>query len=113
MTERWLRWYDGTVRDGKMVRVAKFSNVPVATVIGVWASILEDAATSDPRGRTSRCISHHAEYLDLDVDVIETIWNGLERYGTVRTVGTVSDENRQIEVVNWGKRQYESEAKDT
>jgi hypothetical protein len=103
---RWLRWYDGTVRDGKLRIAAQICGVPVATVIGAWASILEDASTSDPRGTSNRGIRYHSLLLDIDAERLGTLWNALEQ------MGVIAIKNDSIEVLNWHKRQYETDAKD-
>jgi hypothetical protein len=128
MSERWLRWYDGSVRDGKFRIVADECGETVATVIGVWASILEDASMSNPRGNISHDIDWHAMYLDIAPELVANIWDAmvkteiLERFGTEKnaseqfgTAGT--DETRLgtkivLRVKNWDRRQYETDAKD-
>jgi hypothetical protein len=106
MTDRWLRWYDGTVRDGKMRIVAELTGEAVATVIGVWASLLEDAATSHTRGVATRGSKWHALYLQLSEELIGTAWNAFEQ---VEMVAARGDE---IHINNWGKRQFETDTKD-
>jgi len=121
MSERWLRWYDGTVRDGKFRIVADMTDISVCTVIAIWASTLEDAATSAPRGVTSRDADHHAMYLGITAAEVERVWSALERVGAVRSVpfqtvprngGNGDERSTQIEVLNWCKRQFETDTKD-
>jgi hypothetical protein len=46
----WLRWWHGTVNDPKFIWLAQKSKTNVATVIAVWAAILEHASQEDDRG---------------------------------------------------------------
>ena len=112
MAERWLRWYDGTVRDGKMRIAAELSDVPVCTVIGVWASLLEDAATNDPRGIATRGVEHHAMFLGITVHEVTAVWNALERTGTARTERNDDGDIEAVIIINWNTRQYETDDKD-
>jgi len=102
----WFRWHDGTVRDGKFQIAAKIAELPVCTVIGVWASLLEDASTSDPRGVTSRGVDYHSLFLNISSDEIGTVWNALERVGVIKSVDT------HFAIVQWQKRQFETDVKD-
>lgn len=58
-SEHWFRWHHGTVTDPKWRIVAKRAsnamsrNVTVGHVLSVWASMLENASQSSPRGELS------------------------------------------------------------
>jgi hypothetical protein len=106
MSERWLRWYDGTVRDGKFRVVSELSDVPVCTVIGVWASLLEDASTNTPRGIADKGVEFHSLWLGIAEHEIGTVWNGMERVGLIERNGD------EIVILNWSRRQFETDGKD-
>ena len=109
MTDRWLRWYDGTVRDGKMRIAAEQADLPVCSILGVWASLLEDASMSNPRGIATRGVKFHSMYLQITEQEIGTVWNALEQVGAV-----VINQGQicTVSIVNWDKRQFETDAKD-
>ena len=46
----WLRWYHGAISDDKWPLIARKSGQTVATVVAVWASLLECASQADERG---------------------------------------------------------------
>ena len=112
MAERWLRWYDGTVRDGKFRIAAELSDVPVCTVIGVWAALLEDAATNNPRGIACKGLEHHSMFLGIAISEVEAVWNALERTGTARTFRNGDGVPVSVTILNWDKRQFETDGKD-
>ena len=47
---QWLRWWHGTVNDPKFSWVARKAGCNVATVIAVWAALLEHASQEEERG---------------------------------------------------------------
>lgn len=47
---QWFRWHHGSVTDPKFKLVAHKSKQTLATVIAVWAFVLEQASASDDRG---------------------------------------------------------------
>lgn len=102
----WFRWYDGTSRDGKFQVVAREAEVTVAEVIGVWAAILEDASCDDHRGMAMRGKQFYAKILNVAEPTLEQIIAGLER------VGCIVGDYGNIKVLNWGKRQYETDRYD-
>jgi hypothetical protein len=103
---RWLRWYAGTSEDGKFRFVARNADVTVATVIGVWAALLEDASHADHRGVVTRNETFFAAVLDLDDGQMGQILAGMEDAGLV-SIGAGA-----ITIVNWKERQFETDAKD-
>ena len=46
----WFRWHHGSVTDPKFQLVAKQARCSVAEVLGVWATLLEEASQNDDRG---------------------------------------------------------------
>lgn len=46
----WFRWHHGSVTDPKFQLVARKSNQALASVIAVWAFVLEQASASEDRG---------------------------------------------------------------
>lgn len=103
---RWLRWYAGTSEDGKFRLVARNAGVTVATVVGVWAALLEDASHPDHRGVVTRNEQFFSAVLDLDDGVMEKILSGMEDAGLV-SIGAGS-----VSIVNWKERQFETDTKD-
>lgn len=103
---RWLRWYAGTAEDGKFRFVARNAGVTVATVIGVWAALLEDASHDDHRGIVTRNEDFFAAILDLDDGVMEEILSAME------SVELISVGHGAITIINWKERQFETDAKD-
>lgn len=106
---QWFRWYRGTVEDGKFRAVARNAGVTVATVIGVWATLLEDASHQNHRGIADAHLGIYAAVLDLDEAQVHRIMSALREYGLV-TVDDAADQ--RIAITNWNKRQFESDAKD-
>jgi len=102
----WFRWYDGTSRDGKFQIVAREAETTVAEVIGVWATILEDASCDDHRGMAVRGTQFYAKILNVAEPKLEQIITSLEH------VGCIAGNHGNIKVLNWGKRQYETDRHD-
>ena len=48
----WFRWYTGAASDPKFLVVAKRAGQNVASVIAVWALLLERASECAERNRT-------------------------------------------------------------
>ena len=46
----WFRWHHGSVTDPKFQLVAKQARCSVAEVLGVWATLLEEASQNEDRG---------------------------------------------------------------
>lgn len=104
---RWFRWYEGTVEDGKFRAVSRMSRVTVRDVIALWAVLLEDAASLDHRGICVRNESFMASVLDFKDGVVERI------LAAMRDAGMVSGGTGAITIINWGKRQFESDTDPT
>lgn len=103
---RWFRWYEGTTEDGKFRVVARNADVTVATVMGVWAVLLEDASHPDHRGVAERGEPFYAAILDLDENVVITILSAME------SVNLISVGLGAITVTKWKERQFETDAND-
>ncbi len=106
MTDRWLRWYEGSIRDGKFRIVAEEAEETVATVVGIWAALLEDASASVPRGNITKGLGWHSTYLQIGEERLGTVWNGFERLDMI----DVKNDVRHI--TNWCKRQFETDHTD-
>ena len=129
---RWFRWYEGTCEDGKFRLVARRvscstvtdrlptvtdrlptvtrngsnGTVTVATVMGVWAVLLEDASRAPTRGAAERGLAFYCAVLDLDEDVLAAILQAME------AVDLIKVENGVITITNWKERQFESDVID-
>lgn len=104
---RWVRWYEGTVEDGKFRVIARKSRVTVRDVLALWAFILEDAGHLDHRGVCERDEDFMASVLDFEDGTVERILEAMQDLGMV-SVGAGA-----ITVCNWNKRQFESDADTT
>jgi hypothetical protein len=103
---KWLRWYEGTTEDGKFRMVARNASVTVATVIGVWAALLEDAAHEDHRGVSVRQEAYFAAVLDIDEGTLQAILAAMDGAGLI-SVGAGA-----ITINKWKERQFETDRKD-
>jgi hypothetical protein len=92
----WFRWHHGSVSDPKFQWVARRSSVSVATVIAVWACILERASMSARRG----CID------GFDCEDIDVLL-GLDDGNTEAVVRSMRDKGILTEdcINNWASRQ--------
>jgi hypothetical protein len=103
---RWFRFYQGTCEDGKFRMVARNAEVTVATVIGVWACLLEDAAHPDHRGIAVRGEDFYAAILDLTPQDVQHILQFMEE------VDCISVGHGAITISNWKERQFETDSHD-
>jgi hypothetical protein len=91
----WLRWYQGTVTDPKWRLVASESGQPLVAVLAVWASILEHASQTEPRGTiTGWRPKVVAAALDLSADAVQAIHDAMQ--------GLVLDGDQ---LTGWDRRQ--------
>jgi hypothetical protein len=104
---RWFRWHEGTCEDGKFRVVARNAGVTVATVMGVWAILLEDASHDDHRGIAVRGEDFYAAILDLGSE-LQPILEAMQNIGLIACCT-----NDTIEISNWSKRQYETDTTDS
>lgn len=101
----WLRWHEGTCCDGKFQVVARNACVTVATVIAVWAMMLEDAAHPDHRGFAEADPNFYSQILDVPKEEIIRIWEGMD-FLKLMEIG------EKIRIINWQKRQFETDLRD-
>ena len=92
----WLRWYIGCSTDPKFRVVAKKTGHPVASVLAVWAMLLERAGTSEDRGSISGfdCESADAA-LDLDDGSACAILDTLTEKGLIVSGAVAKWQERQ------------------
>ncbi len=98
----WFRWWHGSVTDPKFQLIAKKTGVNVATVLAVWASLLEYASSVTQcnamkrRGDVSgfHCDSYDA-LLGLDDGTTHNVMSQFV------SIGLVMDDR----IANWEKRQ--------
>lgn len=102
----WLRWYVGTTEDGKLRMVAGNARQTVATVTGVWAALLEDAAHDAHRGIATRGHDYYCAVLDVERPHLADILMEME------TAGMIVVAPCSITINAWNDRQYETDAKD-
>lgn len=100
---RWFRWYEGTCEDGKFRVVARNASVTVATVMGVWAALLEDASNDEHRGVASRGEDFYAAILDLPATELQRILEEMDG------IGLVSAGHGNITITKWKERQFETD----
>lgn len=75
----WLRWYHGTATDPKWRVISKRAGVRVADVLAVWATMLEAASCSMPRGSLDAWVSEDvAAALDLETEQVDAIRAAME-----------------------------------
>ena len=98
---RWFRWYEGTVEDGKFRAIARASRVTVRDVLALWAFMLEDAAHLEHRGICHRNSNFMASVLDFEDGVIERILNEMQN------LKMITCRSGAITVRKWRKRQFE------
>ena len=117
---RWFRWYEGTCDDGKFRLVkAKANNsirnasnavtnvtenrVTLRDVISVWVITLEGASSWESGGKVRFDSEYIAAVLDFCGDEPAHIMAAFEEIGLlVRD----SEQDDQLFVTNWNKRQY-------
>jgi hypothetical protein len=104
---RWFRWHEGTCEDGKFRVVARNAGVTVATVMGVWAALLEDASHDDHRGRAVRGEDFYAAILDLEQNELQSVLEQMDRANLIACCT-----NDTIEITRWKERQYETDITD-
>jgi hypothetical protein len=103
---RWFRWHYGACADGKLQLVSRDSGENVATIIGVWAILLEEASDLNHWGIAIDDHQYHAVILGLDLDTVVKIVGG---FISLRMVEPCKE---GIRILNWHKRQYYTDARD-
>lgn len=116
----WFRWYEGSCEDIKFRIVARNvsvteingivtehnDDVTVATVMGVWAMLLEDASHPEHRGVAIRGKAFWREISGLSTDTLDNI------FACMADVGLISIEDHGLVVTRWSERQFETDLKD-
>lgn len=123
MSMDWFRWWHGTANDPKFRLVARDSNIPVASVIGVWAVILESASLNNPRGTIE--IDFEVLEYQIGIDNAKKIIDSMCKRGMLVDVTpcnanvtpcsndvTLQNVTRFYNVKNWEKRQPKRERED-
>ena len=99
----WLRWWGGTCNDPKLALVAREAGQSRATVVAVWASVLELANAGEERGVADDLPADEIGIiLDLDAADVEAI------LGVMRGRGMIDG----LAVTAWAKRQPDRERED-
>lgn len=100
---QWFRWHHGSVTDPKFKLVAHKAKQSLATVIAVWAFLLEQASASDERG----------VFGDVDCESLDCLL-GLEDGATAAIINAM--QGRGLigagSVTSWEKRQPKRERVD-
>ena len=99
----WYRWWHGSSTDPKFQMVAAECQVPLATVLGLWATLLEQASSSGSRG--SLVLDHEVLSFQLGIDTV-TPCNAMKRRGLLHETDGV------LHVATWEKRQPKRECDD-
>lgn len=105
----WFRFYNETVADKKLARIARDLQVDYLAVFGAWAAILTLASESPIRGKLLLTVD---QPLTID-DVSETFHHVSSE--TKRLLQAFIDkemlavEDQILVVTNWDKRQFESD----
>ena len=100
----WFRWWHGSSDDPKLRMIASECNIPVASVIGLWATILEAASKSQNRGIIDN-FDYEVVSFHLGIDAV-TPCNAMKHRNMLHeTDGTLT-------VLNWGKWQPKRERDD-
>lgn len=99
----WFRWHHGSVTDPKFQLVARKSKQSLATVIAVWAFVLEKASASEDRGH----------FGGLDCEAVDCMF-GLDDGATQAILSAMADRGLvgSDRVASWEKRQVKRERTD-
>jgi len=99
----WFRWHHGSVTDPKFQLVARKSKQALASVIAVWAFVLEQASTSEERGT----------FGSIDGEAIDCLL-GLEDGATAAILAAMGERGlvEDGSVSAWEKRQPKRERTD-
>jgi len=91
----WFKWWDGTAADMKFRMVAEECALPVASVVGAWAYLLEYASHSVDRGSIVGIDYEEMSYT-LQIPDCETLCNAMKRRKLLHETGDVTKwEERQ------------------
>lgn len=97
MSIEWLRWYHGTTTDPKFTVIARKAQQPRASVIALWAGLLEYASQASPRGSLNGIDPDIlAASLDMDEDAIQAILAMMELKGLTKNGAITEWDKRQV-----------------
>lgn len=99
----WFRWWHGSSTDPKFQMVAKECDLPLSSVLGLWATLLEQASLSGKRGSFE--VDHEVLSFQLGIDTV-TPCNAMKRRGLLH------ETDGMFHVANWEKRQPKRERDD-
>ena len=93
---QWFRWHHGSVTDPKFKLIAHKAKQSLATVIAVWAFLLEQASASDERGAFGEVDCESLDcLLGLDDGATAAIMLAMEGRGLVEGGSVSAWEKRQ------------------
>lgn len=101
----WFRWWHGSVTDPKFQLVAHECKLPLASVIGLWAILLEKASQEGERGELGE-IDFEVLAFHSGISDVVTPCNAMQRRGLLHVT------DGQWSVTNWEKRQPKRERED-
>ena len=93
----WFKWFEGTATDPKFAWCARQAGVPLASVIAVWALLLERASEADPRGSVDGA---PCEAWDVVLGLADGAACAILE--AMRVIGLLTEDKR---VAKWEKRQ--------
>lgn len=92
----WFRAYHGISSDPKWRLIARKANVPVATVVAVWLSLLDYASQADVRGSVGGVDTELLDCnLDLEDGTTQAVMEAMEAKGVIH----------EGQISAWDKRQ--------
>lgn len=106
----WFRWYSGTASDPKFLVVAKRAGQNVASVIAVWALLLERASECADRNRTQANADERGSITGFDCEAADAVLGLTD--GAACAIVKVLEERGLIScgrIANWEKRQPKRE----
>lgn len=92
----WFRWYHGCITDPKFTLIARRSGQNVASVLAVWASLLERASQAEVRGSVE----------GFDCESFDALL-GMDE-GACQAIATAMTDKGMIvdgKIAKWGERQ--------
>lgn len=106
----WFRWYSGTASDPKFLVVAKRAGQSVASVIAVWALLLERASECAERNRTQANADERGCITGFDCEAADAVL-GLTDGAACAIVKVLEDRGLIAcgRIANWEKRQPKRE----
>jgi hypothetical protein len=105
----WFRWYEGSCEDIKLRIVARNADVTAATVTGVWAMLLEDAAHPEHRGVATRGNFFWSEVSGLAESALLKIFHYMSM---MKMITRDECDDSEIIITRWHERQFETDTRD-